>query len=82
MISGFRREGAENCALLWYYSENRDFGTTYRSHPRGSRILFGFLNLRKRREDIIITRYLIRQKSTVKVLGILSSASIGQEMSP
>jgi hypothetical protein len=41
VISGFRREGDENCALLGYYSASGDnflptFGTTYRSHLEGS----------------------------------------------
>jgi hypothetical protein len=40
MISGFRREVAENRALLCYYAASRRFGTTYRSNPQGSRIFF------------------------------------------
>jgi len=39
MISGFRRELAENCALLGYYEASyKRFGTTYRSLLQGSRI--------------------------------------------
>ena len=45
MISGFRRNVAKNCALLYYNADSKRFGTTYRFHPQGSRILFGFLKL-------------------------------------
>ena len=43
VISGFRREVAENCAILGYYAASsgnffRRFWTIYRSHPQGSRI--------------------------------------------
>jgi hypothetical protein len=44
VISGFRREVSENCALLWVITQRvvvisyRRFGTAYRSHPQGSRI--------------------------------------------
>jgi hypothetical protein len=45
VISGFRREVAKNCALMGYYAAGSGnflptFGTTYRSHPQGSRIKF------------------------------------------
>ena len=40
MISGFRREVDENCALLGYYAAEsgkyRRFGTTYQSHKDGT----------------------------------------------
>jgi len=43
VISGFRRDVAENCVLLDYYEERSSgnffqrFRTTYRSHPQGLR---------------------------------------------
>ena len=43
MTSGFRREVAENCALLGHYAASignslYTFRTTCRSHPKGSKI--------------------------------------------
>jgi hypothetical protein len=43
VISGFRHEVDENCALLGYYAASsgnflQTFGTIYRSHLKGSRI--------------------------------------------
>jgi len=43
MITGFRREVGENCALLGYYAAGsglsyRRFGTIYQSQIQGTRI--------------------------------------------